>query len=105
MNDNQTNRPNSSAPAPRVPLTQRLIAYITGGLALLVVAAATGSAVTYVVMNGVQTLSLLGNAALNGIGMAVGGCLGSALVLRFKSARRVTVHTPESNEGAGWWVR
>lgn len=67
---------------------QRLIAYGTGALALVVVAAAAGSAITYVVMHGTETLTQLGNSALQGIGMAVGGCLGSALVLRFKVARR-----------------
>jgi len=67
---------------------QRLIAYATGALALVVVAAAAGSAVTYAVMHGTETLTQLGNSALQGTGMAVGGCLGSALVLRFKVARR-----------------
>jgi len=67
---------------------QRLIAYATGALALVVVAAAAGSAVTYAVMHGTETLTQLGSSALQGIGMAVGGCLGSALVLRFKVARR-----------------
>jgi len=67
---------------------QRLIAYSTGALALAVVAAAAGSAITYAVMHGQETLTHLGNSALQGIGMAIGGCLGSALVLRFKVARR-----------------
>jgi len=67
---------------------QRLIAYSTGTLALIVVAAAAGSAVTYAVMHGAETLTHLGNSALQGIGMAIGGCLGSALVLRFKVARK-----------------
>ena len=66
----------------------RLIAYVTGTLALIVVAAAAGSAVTYAVMHGAETLTHLGNSALQGIGMAIGGCLGSALVLRFKVARK-----------------
>jgi hypothetical protein len=39
-------------------------------------------------MHGAETLTHLGNSALQGIGMAIGGCLGSALVLRFKVARR-----------------
>ena len=67
---------------------QRLIAYSTGTLALIVVATAAGSAVTYAVMHGAETLTHLGNSALQGIGMAIGGCLGSALVLRFKVARK-----------------
>ena len=67
---------------------QRLIAYGTGALALVVVAAAAGSAITCAVMHGTETLTHLGNSALQGIGMAIGGCLGSALVLRFKTARK-----------------
>ena len=67
---------------------QRLIAYGTGALAIVIVAAAAGSAITYAVMHGTETLTHLGNAALQGIGMAIGGCLGSALVLRFKVARK-----------------
>ena len=67
---------------------QCLIAYGTGALALIVVAAAAGSAITYAVMHGTETLTHLGNSALQGIGMAIGGCLGSALVLRFKVARK-----------------
>jgi len=67
---------------------QRLIAYSTGTLALIVVATAAGSAVTYAVMHGAETLTHLGNSALQGIGMAIGGCLGSAFVLRFKVARK-----------------
>ena len=67
---------------------QRLIAYGTGAVALVIVAAAAGSAITYAVMHGTETLTHLGNSALQGIGMAIGGCLGSALVLRFKVARK-----------------
>ena len=67
---------------------QRLLAYATGAVALVVVAAAAGSAITYTVLHGTETLTHLGNSALQGIGMAIGGCLGSALVLRFKVARK-----------------
>jgi uncharacterized membrane protein YfcA len=67
---------------------QRLLAYATGAVALVIVAAAAGSAITYALTHGTETLSHLGNSALQGIGMAIGGCLGSALVLRFKVARR-----------------
>jgi len=52
---------------------QRLIAYGTGALALIVVAAAAGSAITYAVMHGAETLTQLGNSVLQGICMAVGG--------------------------------
>ena len=67
---------------------ERLLAYATGAVALVVVATATGSAITYAVMRGAETLSHLGNSALQGIGMAIGGCLGGALVLHFKVARK-----------------
>ena len=79
-------------PAQRESAMKRLIAFATGGLALVIVAGAAGSAITYAVMHGAQTLTLLGNSALSGIGMAIGGCLGSALVLRFKGARRYVHH-------------
>ena len=75
-------------PAARESAMKQLLAYVTGAVALVVVAAAAGSAITYAVMHGTETLSHLGNSALQGIGMAIGGCLGSALVLRFKVARR-----------------
>ena len=57
-------------------------------LALALVAAATGSAITYAALHGQDTPHQLGMSVLNGVGIAVGGCLGSALVLRFKAARR-----------------
>jgi hypothetical protein len=79
-------------PSRRESAMKRLIAFATGALALVVVAGAAGSAITYAVMHGAQTLSLLGNSALSGIGMAIGGCLGSAVVLRFKTARRYVHH-------------
>lgn len=74
-------------PEKRETAVKRLITFVTGALALILVAAATGSAITYAVMHGTETLTNLGNSALQGIGMAIGGCLGSALVLRFKVAR------------------
>ena len=67
---------------------QRLIAYVTGALALLIVAAAAVSALTYAALHHSETLQNLATSTLSGIGMAVGGCLGSALILRFKAARR-----------------
>jgi uncharacterized membrane protein YfcA len=67
---------------------KRLFAYVTGTLALAIVAAAAGSAITYAALHRSETLANLGTSTLSGIGMAVGGCLGSALVLRFKAARR-----------------
>ncbi len=66
----------------------KLLAYTTGALALLIVTIATISAVTYAVTHGYETLRSLATSTLSGVGMAIGGCLGSALVLRFKAARR-----------------
>ncbi len=68
---------------------QRLLAYFSGALALIVVAAAAVSALTYAAMLRSETLLNLATSTLSGVGMAIGGCLGSALVLRFKTARRV----------------
>jgi hypothetical protein len=72
----------------KAPLPQRLIAYVTGAFALLLVAAAAVSALTYAVLHRSETLSNLATSTLSGVGIAVGGCLGSALILRFKVARR-----------------
>ena len=66
---------------------KKFLAFVTGAVAIAVVASSAGSAVTYAIMHGTETLIHLGNSALSGVGMAVGGCLGSALVLRFKIAR------------------
>ena len=67
---------------------QRLVAYATGAVALLLVAAAAISALTYAAMHGSETLLNLATSTLSGVGIAVGGCLGSALILRFKAARK-----------------
>ena len=67
---------------------QRLIAYVTGAFALLIVAASAASALTYAALHHSETLQNLATSTLSGIGMAVGGCLGSALILRFKAARQ-----------------
>ncbi len=66
---------------------KRLLAYVTGIFALLIVAAAAISALTYAALHRSETLQNLATSTLQGIGMAVGGCVGSALVLRFKAAR------------------
>jgi uncharacterized membrane protein YfcA len=77
----------------------KVVAYLTGALALVIVAASAGSALTYAATHGAETLGHLGNAVISGIGMAVGGCLGSALVLRFQAARNfVTSLVKEINE-------
>jgi hypothetical protein len=67
---------------------QRIFAYVTGSLALLVVAASAVSALVYAALHHSETLAHLATSTLSGIGMAVGGCLGSALILRFKAARK-----------------
>ena len=67
---------------------QRLITYATGTFALLIVAASAASALTYAVLHRSETLTNLATSTLSGVGMAIGGCLGSALILRFKAARR-----------------
>ena len=67
---------------------QRLIAYATGAFALLLVAASAISALTYAALHQSETLQNLATSTLSGVGMAVGGCLGGALILRFKAARR-----------------
>lgn len=67
---------------------QRLIAYATGIFALLLVAASAISALTYAALHHSETLQNLATSTLSGVGMAIGGCLGSALILRFKTARR-----------------
>jgi uncharacterized membrane protein YfcA len=70
------------------PNVKRIATFVTGALALALVAASAGSALTYAYMHQSETLNNLGNSTLSGVGMAIGGCLGSALVLRFKAARR-----------------
>lgn len=67
---------------------QRLVTYAIGTFALLLVAASAVSALTYALLHRVETLQNLASSTLTGVGMAIGGCLGSALVLRFKAARR-----------------
>lgn len=95
----------SLKPAGGPTLMQRMIGYVTGAFALLLVAASAVSALTYAVLHRSETLTNLATSTLSGVGIAVGGCLGSALILRFKSARRFVhgfihevadKHTPET---------
>ncbi len=72
---------------------KKLISYATGAIALLIVAASVAAALIYAVSNGMATLSNLATSTLSGIGIAIGGCLGSALILRFKAARRFIGNT------------
>jgi uncharacterized membrane protein YfcA len=67
---------------------KRLIAYVTGAAALLIVASSAASALTYAALHRSETLQNLATSTLSGVGMAIGGCLGGALLLRFKAARR-----------------
>ena len=66
----------------------KILSYLTGAVALLIVAASIVAALVYAVTHGMTTLSNLATSTLSGIGIAIGGCLGSALILRFKAARR-----------------
>jgi hypothetical protein len=66
---------------------QRLAAYLTGALALLLVVVSVVAAAIYAISNGYATISNLATSTLTGIGMSIGGLLGSFLVLRYKIAR------------------
>ena len=68
-------------------LTNRAFAYISGACALMIVAVSAVTATLYAVTHSSETLRNLASSTLTGVGMAIGGCLGSALILRFKSAR------------------
>jgi hypothetical protein len=41
----------------------------------------------YALHHRMETVNNLASSTLSGVGMAIGGCLGSALILRFKAAR------------------
>jgi len=69
-------------------IVQRIVAYVTGGLALALVGTAATSALTYAALHRAETLQNLASSTLSGVGMAIGGCIGGALMLRFKAARR-----------------
>lgn len=67
--------------------SRRAIAYTTGAFALLLVAASAVMAIIYATTHSTETLNKFASSTISGIGIAIGGCLGSALILRFKSAR------------------
>jgi hypothetical protein len=67
--------------------TKRAVAYMTGACALLIVSVSAVAALFYAATHSSETLQNLASSTLTGVGMAIGGCLGSALILRFKSAR------------------
>jgi hypothetical protein len=66
---------------------QKLLTYVTGAFAMLVVLISAASALVYAGTHQMETLKNLASSTLTGIGMAVGGCLGSGLILQFQSAR------------------
>ena len=66
---------------------QKLLTYATGAFAMLIVVVSAGAALFFAVSNGTETIRNLAVSTLNGIGIAIGGCLGSGLILRFQSAR------------------
>lgn len=67
---------------------KRLLAYVSGILALGLVATAAIAALVRAATYFSETIVQLATSTLQGIGVAIGGCLGSALILRFKAARR-----------------
>lgn len=66
---------------------RRTFTYVAGGFALLLVMASIGSAVFYAATNGAETLKNLATSTLQGVGVAIGGVLGSALILHFRAGR------------------
>ena len=62
--------------------------YLTGFVALVIVLGATAAASVAAVTQGNAALINLANSTLSGLGIAIGGCLGSALILRFQAARK-----------------
>lgn len=68
--------------------SKRSAAYVSGAFALAVVAVSAIAALFYAATHTSETLSNLASSTLSGVGMAIGGCIGSALILRFKTARK-----------------
>jgi len=66
---------------------RKTVEYVTGAVALLIVAAAVVLALIYAIKHGVATLDELAAGTLQGVGCAIGGLIGGALVLRFQTAR------------------
>jgi hypothetical protein len=65
----------------------KIFSYVTGVVALLIVATAAVLAALFAAQHTAETLKNLAVSTLQGIGMSVGGLLGSALVMRFQVAR------------------
>lgn len=66
---------------------RKIVEYSTGALAMLIVAGSVVLALIYAVTHGMATLNELATGTLQGIGVAIGGLIGSALLFRFKKAR------------------
>lgn len=66
---------------------RKLVEYSTSAIALLLVAASVVGALVYAVKHGLATLEELATGTLQGIGVAIGGLIGGALVMRFEAAR------------------
>ncbi len=66
----------------------KILGYVTGAIALLVVIISIGAALVSAVTHGLDTLQNLATSTLQGVGVAIGGVLGGALIMRFKSARK-----------------
>ena len=69
------------------PSIRKLVEYSTGAIALLIVAASVVLALIYALTHGMATLDELATGTLQGIGVAIGGLIGGALVMRFEAAR------------------
>ncbi len=68
--------------------SKRTFAFISGAFALSLVTVSAIGAIFFAATHHVETLKNLASSTLTGVGMAIGGCLGSALILRFKAARQ-----------------
>ena len=66
---------------------RKCVDYCASGLAVLLVAASVVGAIIYAVQHGMSVLQELATGTLQGIGCAIGGLLGSALIMRFQTAR------------------
>lgn len=64
-----------------------LVSYFTGCIALISVSAAVLATVHFIATDSGAGLKFA-TSMLGGIGAAMGACIGGALILRFKSARR-----------------
>jgi len=61
--------------------------YVTGCIALIAMVAAILAAIHFLATNP-EASSKFASSMVSGIGTAMGACVGAALILRFKAARR-----------------